>query len=129
MTRSRCRDKEETPKRKQVLTAWTHIWILAPREVDLEPSAKRGTKRTRALVSLYWSSRSLHLKQPSNQISHKSTKVDPIRSSRTCKKSDQIPKSYALQHIKTTFPNTTRGQRKNFSIYHSYLTFNWFARE
>ena len=78
------------------------------REVDLEPSAKRGTTRTRALVSLYWSSRSLHFKQSPNQISHISTKVDPIRSSRTCKKSDQIPKSYALQHIKTIFPNTTR---------------------
>ena len=76
-------------------TAWTHTWIPAPREVDLEPSAKRGANRTKALVSLYWLSRSLHLKELPNQIPHKSTKVDPIRSSQTWKKSDQISKSYA----------------------------------
>ena len=96
-----------TKESKSYRTAWTHIWIPALREVDLEPSAKRGTNRTRALVSLYWSSRSLHLKQSPNQIWHKSTKVDPIRLSQTCKKSNQIPKSYAFQHIKTIFPNTT----------------------
>ena len=84
--------------RTQNLTLW---------EVDLEPSAKRRTNRTRALVSLYWSSRSLHLKQSPNQISNKSTKVDPIRSSQTCRKSNQIPRSYVFQHIKTIFPNTT----------------------
>ena len=33
-------------------TAWTYIWIPVLTEVDLEPSAKRGTNRTRALVSL-----------------------------------------------------------------------------
>ena len=45
-------------------TAWTHIWIPALREVDLEPSAKRGANRTEALVSLYWLSRSLHPEGP-----------------------------------------------------------------
>ena len=44
----------------------------------------------------------------SNQISQKPTKLDPIRSSQTWKKSDQIPKSYALQHIKTNLPKTTK---------------------
>ena len=52
-------------------TAWTDIWIPALREVDLEPSAKEGAKRIEALVSLYWSSRSLHLKSLLTQ-SHKS---------------------------------------------------------
>ena len=90
---------------KSYHTAWTHLWIPALREVDLEPSAKTGTKRTRALVSCYWSSPSLLLKEPPNQVSPKSTRVDPIRSSPTSKRSDQIPKSHALQHIKTLFRN------------------------
>ena len=67
-------------------TAWTHKWIPALREVDLEPNAERGANRTDALVSLYWTSRSLHPKEPPNQVSHKSIKVDPIRSSQTWKK-------------------------------------------
>ena len=71
-------------------------------------SAIRGANRTEALVSLYWSSRSLHPKEPPNQIWHKSTKVDSIRSSRTWKKSFQISKPYTLQHIKTFFPKNTR---------------------
>ena len=54
-------------------------WIPVLREVDLEPSANRGTNRTGALVSLFWSSWSLHPKQSPKQISHKSNKVDPIR--------------------------------------------------
>ena len=57
-------------------------------EVDLEPSAKRGTNMTRALVNFYWLSGSWHLKKSSNQISHKSTKVDPVRSSSTWKRSE-----------------------------------------
>ena len=89
---------------KSYCAAWTHIWILALREVDLEPSAKRGANRTDALMSLYWTSGSLHPKEPPNWMSHKSTKVDPIRSSRSWKKSNQISKSYALQHIKHSFP-------------------------
>ena len=89
-------------------TAWTHIWIPALRQVDLEPSAKRGANSTQDLVSLYWLLQGLHLKEPPNQVSHKSTRVVPIRSSRTWKKSDQISKSYALQHIKTNFPKNTR---------------------
>ena len=32
---------------KSYHTAWTHIWILAFREVDSEPSAKRGVNRTK----------------------------------------------------------------------------------
>ena len=61
-------------QKKVCHTARTHIWIRALREVDLEPSAKRGTNRTRALVNLYRSSWRLHLKQSPNQISHKPTK-------------------------------------------------------
>ena len=41
-----------------------------------------------------------------NQISHKSVKVDPIVSSRTWKKSEQILNFYALQHIKLIFTKT-----------------------
>ena len=93
---------------KMYPTAWTHILITALREVDLEPSAKRGADRTKALVSLYWLSRRLHTQEPPNPMSHKSTKVEPIRSSRTWKKSYQISKSYSLQHIKTFFPKNTR---------------------
>ena len=100
--------RKTAEENKSYRTAWTHIWIPALREVDLEPSAKRGANRTEALVSLYWSSRSLHPKEPPNQISHTSTKVDPIRSSRTWKKFYQTSKSYALQHIKTLFPKNTR---------------------
>ena len=78
------------------------------REVDLEPSPKRETNRTRALVSLYWSSQSLPLKQSPNQTHTNQTRLDPVRSCRTWKKSYQFPKFYAVQHIKTIFPKTTR---------------------
>ena len=100
--------RETAAENKSYHTAWTHIWILALREEALGPSAKNGATRTKALMSLYWSSRRLHPKKPPNGISHKPTKVDPIRSSRTWKKSIQISKSYALQHIKTFFPKNTR---------------------
>ena len=104
MTRSTCWNKAEKLQKKTYHTAWTHIWTPGLREVDLETSAKRGANRTEALVRLCWSFWSLHPKEPPNRISHKSTKVEPIRSSRTWKKSYQISKSYALQHIKTFFP-------------------------
>ena len=81
--------------------------------------AKRRGNRTQALVSLYWSCQSLHPKKPLNRISHKSTKVDPIRSSRTWKKSSQISKSYALQHIKILFPKNTRPSDTH------YLGYKW----
>ena len=89
-------------------TTWTDIWIPAHTEAELEPSAKRGANRTKALMSLYRLSWTLHLKELPNQISHKSTKVDPIRLSRTWKESDLISKSSALPHIKPNFPKTTR---------------------
>ena len=57
-------------------------------------------------MNLYWSFRSLDFKQSPNKVSQKSTKVDSITLSRTWKTSDQIPKLYALQHIKTIFPKT-----------------------
>ena len=63
--------ERRTPEKKLYHTAWTHILISALREVDLEPSAERGAKRIKNLVSLYWSSRSLHLKESPNQIPHK----------------------------------------------------------
>ena len=53
----------------------------ALREVDLKPSAEKGTCRTKAIVSLYLLSQSLALKQPFNRILYKSTLVDPIKSS------------------------------------------------
>ena len=100
--------KKHQKKSKSYFTIWTHIWISAVRDVDLETSAKRGTNKTRALVSLYWSFWILHLKQSPNQISCKSTKVSSVKLHLTWKKSDQIPQSYALQHIKTIFPKTTK---------------------
>ena len=39
----------------------------ALREVDLEPTAERGTNRTEALMSLYLLSQSLPLKQSINR--------------------------------------------------------------
>ena len=78
------------------------------REVDLEPSSRRGTNTTKTLVSIYWLSRSFHSKERPNQISHKSTKVDPIKSSQTWKKSDQISNFYPLQHMKTFFRKNAR---------------------
>ena len=109
MTRSKCWSKKETPKKSNSYRiAWTHISIPALREVDLELSARRGTNKSRAVVSLYWSSRGLHLKYSSNQISCKSTKVGPIRMSRTWKKTWTNSKFYALQHIKPNFPKTTK---------------------
>ena len=109
MTRSTYWNKAERPekKNKSFRTAWTHIRTPALKEVDLEPSAKRGANRTKALVSLYWWSQSLHPKESPNQISQKSPKIDPIRWCRTWKMSYRISKSYALQHIKTFFPQNT----------------------
>ena len=91
MTRSTCWNKAERPQKKT-----THI---------VQPGL---ANRTEALVSLYWSSWSLHPKEPPNRISHKSTKTDPIRSSETWKMSYQISKSYALQHIKIFFTKNAR---------------------
>ena len=54
--------RKTAEENKSYRTAWTHIWIPALRETDLEPSAKRGANRNKTLVSLYWSSRSLHRK-------------------------------------------------------------------
>ena len=98
VTRSTCWNKEEGPQKKT-------SYIVKPRQilipdvravVDLKPSAKRGANRTEDLVSLYWSSWNMCRKEPPDRISHKSTKVDTIRSSRAWKKSDQISKSYAI---------------------------------
>ena len=40
-------------KSKSYDTAWIHLWIPALRGLYLEPNAKRGSNRSRALVSLY----------------------------------------------------------------------------
>ena len=118
VTKSTCWNKPKKLQKKtcRYCTAWTHIWIPALREIDLEHSAKRGAYRTKAVVSLYWSSQNLHRKEPPNQISYKSTKVDPIKPSRTWKKSYQISKSYALQHIKTFFPKNTRSTNAHVCV-------------
>ena len=73
------------PQKKSKLygTAWSQIWIPALTEVDLQSIANRGTNRTRALVSLYSLSQSLHLKESPNQMTQKSIKVDPMRWSGT----------------------------------------------
>ena len=105
MTRSTCWNNEQTLKKsKSYRTAWNPIQILALREEDLEASAMRGTNRAIAPVNIYWSSRSFRLKQSFNQILHKWTKVDSIRLSQTWRKSDRIPKSYALHHVKQISP-------------------------
>ena len=61
----------------------------------------------------------MSLKQisPLNQISHISTKVDPIRSSPTWKKSEQICICFAFQHIKTNFPRNTRSTNGHDQVY------------
>ena len=100
--------RKTAEENKSHRTARTDIWIPALREADFEPIGKRGANRIEALVSLYWTSRSLHRKDPPNGISPKSTKVDPIRSSRTWKRSDQISKFYALQYIERFFTKNKR---------------------
>ena len=88
---------------KKNRTAWTHIWILALGNVDLEISAKRGANRTKPIVSVYWSSRSFHRKWPPNQTQNKSTKVDPIMSSRTSKTLTKSPYPMLLCISKHSF--------------------------
>ena len=39
--------------KKWYRAAWSHIWIPALLEVDLEPRANRGANRTKSLVSLF----------------------------------------------------------------------------
>ena len=43
--------RKTAKENKSYHTAWTHIWIPALREVNLEPSTKRATNRTEALVN------------------------------------------------------------------------------
>ena len=71
-------------------------------------------------MSLYWWSESLHFKEPPNQVSHKSTMLDPIWSSQTWK-SYQTWTSYALQNIKTNFPKNTRST--------NIFTTNWWREK
>ena len=56
---------------------------VCPNNQFLEFNAHREADRTKALVSLYWSSWSLPLKQSFNRISYKSILVDIINLSRT----------------------------------------------
>lgn len=58
------KQEKNTKKSKSSRTDLTHILISGLRG-DLEPSTKRETNRTRALVILYWLSQSWHLKQSS----------------------------------------------------------------
>ena len=91
VTRSTCWNKAKKLQKKASRIVQSGLtWVPALREVDWEPSAKRGANRTEALLRAYWSSRSLHIKEPPNRISYKTTTVDPIRSSRTWKKSSQF---------------------------------------
>ena len=68
-------------------------------------------------MSLYWWSESLHFKGPPNQVSHKSTMVDPIWLSQTWK-GYQTYTSCALQNIKTNFPKNRRST--------NIFTTNWW---
>ena len=47
--------KKKGPGRRQkwYRAAWSHIWIPALLEVDLEPRANRGVNRTKSLASLF----------------------------------------------------------------------------
>ena len=45
--------RKTAEENKSYRTAWPHTWIPALKEVDLEPSAKRGGNRIKALVSFY----------------------------------------------------------------------------
>ena len=100
--------RKNTTENKLHCTAWTHKKEPSTlREVDLEHSAKRGTNRTKALVGLYWLSWSLSMKQSFNRVLNKSSFVKPIKSSRTWKDTNQIPKLHALKHNKINFPTIT----------------------
>ena len=72
--------RKSTTANKLYHTAWTQKW---------EPSTYGSrTDRTKALVSLYWSSWSLPLKYSFNRVLKKSALVKPIKSSRTWKETN-----------------------------------------
>ena len=105
MTRSTCWNKEERPQKKTNCIVQPELTYGSQHlEIDLEASAKRGANRTEALKSWYWLSWSLHREEPPNPISHKSTKVDPIRSSRTRKNPTKCPNSLLFSISRQTFP-------------------------
>ena len=103
------KDQEETTQQKSSCIMQSELTNENPalREVDLEPTAERGTNRTEALMSLYLLSQSLPLKQSINRNWYKSTLIDPIKWSRTSKEINQIPKLHAVQHIKSNFLKVT----------------------
>ena len=80
--------------------------------VQVKQSNKCGSVRNDEIINFYtWdlvraleSASPASCKTPATFID--SIKLDPIRSSPTCKKSDQIFESYVLQHIKTNFSKT-----------------------
>ena len=92
--------REQSTRKKQRNQKWDsaanksyHIWIPALTQVQLEPTAKRLVNKTEALVSFYWSSRSLYPKEPPNWMSQKSWTWQKV------KPNIQIQCSSAYQNI------------------------------
>ena len=119
MKRSACWYKAERPQKKTSCIVQPELTF---RVVALETNAKTGANRTGALVSVHWSSQSLHPKQPLNQISHKSTTVDPIRLSGTWKKSYPISQSFSFQHIKIFLPRNARSTNAHDRVISGVVT-------
>ena len=109
VTRSTCWNKKERPQKKtsHIVQRGLTYGSQHLERWNCNPVLRKEPIKTKALVSFYWLSQSLHLKEPPNWTSQKSTKEDPIRLSWTWIKSDQISKSYPVQHIKN-FPKNTR---------------------
>ena len=128
MTRLTHQDQEERTHQKTSCIVQSGLTTenTALRELHLEPSAKRGTDRTEALLSVYWLSQRLPLKRSFNRILNKSTLVNPIKSSRTWKEINQIIKLYPVQHIKINFAEYFIDSFKNIKVVSVRINSNKF---
>ena len=102
------KQRKNTQQSKLSHTAWTHISILPLKEWDLEHSADGGIIGPDS----YWTRTNHPQSCILNRVPIKSltkhTKEPLSVCLETWKRSDQVPKSYALQHIKTIFLKTSR---------------------
>ena len=99
--------RKNTTESKFYSTVCTHSKNPALREVNLEPRAKRGTDRTEALVSVYWPSQSLHLKQSFSRISCKIILVDSIKVLRQNLMENNLGRLYEIVlNLKRDQPNS-----------------------
>ena len=124
MTWSTCWNKvQNLLKKRSYRTAWTHLWITALTGVDLEPISKRRANRTEVLVSLYLLSRSLHIREPSNQIPHQSTKIKTLLDCLKLEKGfTKSPNPMLFNISKQTFPKTQGQQMRMTGIISRVVT-------